>query len=444
MLTGRSAYFALCVSALKYGLLCIVVGALCTPKYQTSRHYEVVQSAHTCQRLHSSSVCRFKNVCVPTTINHGPYALLYYLPDNVVRHAPSGPYASISDPSNDELLLALRPFALTERAQGIASEHHFLAVQVVRTSVERHSLWIKSTALVFAPFWPENWGHAVFDDLYSIWCALRLFDLKSKQVSIFYTTFPFSNESFVRRAKEVYRAFATRLGMQTPTALQGTSSPSDYICFADLVAGTGALSMREYPHRLQDFSRSIRIKSRQRYGTLKSNRVHITFLDKKDGRHRRRIRNLPSILHAVTAEFQSAHVDVLDSAEISGLHLVERLGVLHKIDILVAAGGAASLNAAFMRPGTVLIILDVYEPSSNSSVTLEPYIWNAITDVRTFFFKVTDKDMVISAESSERPKSDPLYTDFLYRDFADYELSTSRLLAAVRAAFMHLNAFRPS
>lgn len=397
-----------------------------------------VESAHVCFKvLRAAHVCRFRNVCLANGRFHDKRKIEYFLPKS-----SSGERAhlhqNVSDLVEEKVLLPLRAFATTQRAQGLIESHNFLAVEVTTVRNARKLKWIETTSVLFSPFWPENWGHAVFDDLYSIWCSLQIFGIRGNVARIFHSGFPFSGIEQQIRSNEIYREFSKRIGMKTPLNLHDVkrSSNSHITCFRDLLVGTGALSMREYPHQLQEFSRVIRGTDRLR-GDIAH--INVVFLDKTDGKHKRPIYNIQDAIDTTSQVFPTARVSKLNSSKLATLSLRSRLRTLSRIDILVTVPGAASLNAAFMRPGTVLIVLDVFEPSSSSSIALESYIWNAMTDVATLFFEVTKQDMVISSESDERPKSDPRYTDFLYRDFAGYYLPMNRLQQALQTAVNCVN-----
>ena len=50
--------------------------------------------------------------------------------------------------------------------------------------------------------------------------------------------------------------------------------------------------------------------------------------------------------------------------------------------------------------------------------------------------------MVVTEESAERSKSDPLYNDFLFRDFAGYQLPVNRLHQVIKTALDHITQVR--
>lgn len=391
-----------------------------------------VQSSHVCFNvMHTSRVCRFRNVCLTSGRFHDKREIQYFLPKSL-----NGEHANLQniyDLAEEKVLLPLRPFAMTERTQGMNEPHNFLAVKATGIQNVRKVRWVETTSVLFSPFWPENWGHAVFDDLYSIWCSLQIFGIRSNAAKIFHSGFPFTKIEQQIRSNKIYEQFSRRAGMNTPLNLHDlTSSKSSSMCFRDLLAGTGAFSMREHPHQLQEFARLLRSTDSKMVDV--THRVNIVFLDKTDGKHKRHIYNIQDVIDRTSEVFPTAHVNKLDSSQLATLSLRSRLRTMSRIDILVTPPGAASLNAAFMRPGTVLIVLDVFEPSSNSSVSLEPYIWNAMTDVTTLFFKVTKQDVVVTDDTTERPKSDPRYNDFLFRDFAGYHLPINRLQEALQTA----------
>ena len=384
-------------------------------------------------------VCRFRNVCVTKGGFHDKRELQYFFShgDDALNNQ------NISDLMEENILLPLRPFSVTDRMQGLDEPHNFLAVKVSKSKMPVKSLWIDKTAVLYSPFWPENWGHAVFDDLYSIWCSLEFFGIKGSSSSIYHSGFPFTDKALQIRSNKIYNQFSKRARMTAPVDLHVLkhSRESNSICFQDLLAGTGALSMREYPYQLQEFARLIRTDTVSLSRHFR-NDINIIFLDKTDGKHNRRIMNIRDVVDATSKAFSTASVRRLDSSKFAALRMKERLRVMGGIDILITPAGAASFNAAFMQPGSALIVLDVFQPSSNSSVPLEPYIWNVLTDVRTFFFKVTEHDMVVTEESTERSKSDPLYNDFLFRDFAGYQLPVNRLHQVIKTALDHVTQVR--
>ena len=401
---------------------------------------KLLSSAHGCYKVvPNAAVCRFKNVCVKVGSFHDKRELVYFLPHISPTNDDFPLVANISGFLDESTLLALRPFALTDRSMGLDETHNFLSVRIDRRDQYTNMEWMKRTSVLYSPFWPENWGHAVFDDLYSIWCAMEIFGLKPGEVNLYHSGFPFDDESLKRRSLKIYQQFSTKARMGRPVELRvpAKNSHNGYVCFRDLLTGTGALSMREYPFRLQAFTRLIRKRRRTRR-PHRNVRPIIAFLQKTDGKHKRNIRNLGEILKAAAEAFPEARVQELYSNKLSRLSLESRLSTLSEIDILVTPGGAASFNAAFMQPGTVLVVLEVFRPSSNSSIALEPYIWDALTDVRTFYFEVSAQNMIVTAESTERPKSDPLYTDFLFRDFAEYDLPINRILQTIRSAMRHV------
>lgn len=402
-----------------------------------------MHSTHKCYATRAESpVCFFKNVCVTTAGYHTIRELSYFLPVSIKPQSKSDlARYNLSGFLDSSVHLTLRPSALTERNQGKQEPYHFLKVKPTSHDSLHDITWLDTPAVLYSPYWPENWGHAVFDDLYSIWCAIHIFGVESKAVNIYHSGFPFEEDDMKTRSEETYGAFAARIGMSMPQRLQirnDNSAPSGTVaCFKELVVGTGTLSMSEYPYRIQDFARVMRESRRPSFPMIRIRRrpARIVFVDKTDGKHKRRIRNLDILLAAAKKTFPSAVIDVLDSKRLTCMTLDARLKEMHGIDILVVPSGAASFNALFMRPETALVVLEVYEPSSNSSVALEPYIWNSVTDVRTFFFHVTERNMLVTSESSERPKNDPLYRDFLFRDFADYLLPVEDLMSILKVAW---------
>ena len=87
------------------------------------------------------------------------------------------------------------------------------------------------------------------------------------------------------------------------------SRESNSICFQDLLAGTGALSMREYPYQLQEFARLIRRETVSVSRYLKKNCINIIFLDKTDGKHNRRIMNIRDVVDATSKTFSTEEFD---------------------------------------------------------------------------------------------------------------------------------------
>ena len=115
-------------------------------------------------------VCRFRNVCVTKGGFHDKRELQYFFShgDDALNNQ------NISDLMEENILLPLRPFSVTDRMQGLDEPHNFLAVKVSKSKMPVKSLWIDKTAVLYCHFGLKT-GDMLFLTIFTLYGALLNF-----------------------------------------------------------------------------------------------------------------------------------------------------------------------------------------------------------------------------------------------------------------------------
>ena len=335
---------------------------------------------------------------------------------------------------------------------------------VRRATIPATAVWDDAPAVVYmASFWPENFGHALGDDVMAAYQLASRLGVLTPDVSVLFAKnrgcrntgmtdaerergcqhhaelFAMLTSAPIRQvgADPLFAAARPRAKhASTPVATEA-SPPPPVVCMDTLVAGALSLGMRR-DHPASEWDGFIRYLLRNQTGddgaalaTLAPDAQRIVILDKQGGRRR------PTNTVALAAFLRSLFAVPVDILQVARLPLAEQIRRLRTYSVLVTPCGGLSFASAFMAPGASAVYIGYWDPVANASEHMELYIWNQALAVRSFYYNVHQNEttirVVAPAEGTPRPwaraghapTAMPIWEQ--YRNYGDVTIDLQRM-----------------
>eukprot|EP00121_Abeoforma_whisleri_P003566 Awhi_evm1s3203 len=240
---------------------------------------------------------------------------------------------------------------------------------------------------LYMPFWPENFGHAVFDDFFAVFVALGLFvqnftEIRDEiEVISFKPCYHFfgENSKSGKRACKFSKFGLTGITDNPLETLSEKVGDANLLCFQNLIAGTSQLGMSYQGILFKDFV--------------------------KDGR--RSPLNIKDISQRLKIQFSDYDVSLID---VSKLDLEYQIKLAQEATIVITPCGGLSFFTAFMASGTCRIIIDYFDSNANASGKMEAHVWQWQGHIKTYHYPLAKSDITISSNSETN-------TFVQYRDY---------------------------
>lgn len=411
-------------------------GEMCEGKMKDSFVQDIrthIQCSTDKQGSWKSRTCLLKNACY----NERHRSILYFSGNSTLRL--NAPFINL-------------------RAYSDGRSRPYTPSLVVGTAKNNLKLSFKPGVFVLKDaFWPENFGHALFDDFWSLFQMLSLFELADCNEVNILLNFPgcfkgHKHEDRVRgcRNHEEMKHVITSTPIRNVTinykylaALNVNDLDlSETECYQSLVMGTGGFHItRAEFHHLFIFLKKMLSKLDPTRGLLhkflgkpKSIRAAVI---KKEGR--RRVINVDEI--ARVCEEMGMSTDIVSSSDIEKMSLKDQVKLALDYSLIITPAGGLSFLTLFMRVGTSAILYTHFDPVTNSTGLLEFDIWNRVYWKQTLRFDVTEKDIRI--EKNQSYYQEPIASKFdLYRNYGSATIQESEIRLQVTQALEYIKSAR--
>lgn len=307
--------------------------------------------------------------------------------------------------------------------------------------IKKASFHDRQIHVIYEPYWEENIGHFLYDDLYTVFSSVKQFDLPYHK--------PSDLQLIVTRGCEIFKGAefdrCTRFHKEWALAISshqrfnfyldniGDLGTDSVICFRNLVVG--AASLRTFCSA--DYMRQLFRKQIIEY-FLKEHSIPkkqlITILD-KGKTSRRHIIDVEGVASKLRATFG---IETILVSNIHELSVSEQILLMMHTTVLITAPGGLSMTAMFLAPGSTAIFLDYYNANDGNSEAMEGYMWTHISHMSHYRYRVRKEDIVID-ESNARGLRLDTYT--LYRNYGNYKINHERITRLVYSALKEVELY---
>lgn len=284
--------------------------------------------------------------------------------------------------------------------------------------------------LFFESFWPENYAHALIDDILPMYAIGHLFGMDISGGLILTQRFlDHMNEDLQRRGAKILTELSNVVlnasihrTQNHPLFRQQGETRRRYTCMQHLLAGMG--NFENYNHwairagSWEPFYSHVLLQTGA-IGTASMHRQHlIVFIEKKG---RRRILNLNEVAEMARDSFQVETV-VVDPAE---MMFDEQVQLAQRATVTFSPCGGISFFNAFLRRGGAAIILDFWDTSANASASMDGGFWRHVTTHETIRYPVQPQEIIIEPPGNDTGRG---YWDYRNYGAVNVDLDRARRL----------------
>jgi hypothetical protein len=375
-----------------------------TIPYMTSTNIDYSQ--FRCIHLEGQRSCFFHNVCLMTssnTTNFYDWNIQYFenpstLPEPLLDGRGiwtkfSHTFVSIRKNSGEE-------------------ESKWLPINVVRDTIPKNSSWFSApVAAIFCPFYPDNFGHALGDDVFPIFVDFsdfNILDLLENTQPIMVGAKCSSKELQTDKLCNMHRicgvegcVHLNEMFAEITPNYPLITIPTSPICFKKLVVGNRG----NFDARGTDWWRFItflekNIEKTSQLWTPTTSRVAVMV---KTGR--RAPINLTETVEFLKTTFPNVPIDLIS---IDGLSFRQQIILAHNYTVLITPSGGISFFNSFLPTGASVIFIDFWNSVAKQMGQMEEHLWAHDYRHRTFHYQMNESEVVIPkdapSEATERSR----------------------------------------
>lgn len=382
-------------------------------------------SAHRCLHRHlgtKGARCRFRNVCVDAN-----GTMLYFDPQGTA----------------EDYLREPRPFAwLHKDPLGKVP----LKLKLVNGEPPQNANWSPHPAVLFHPFHPVNFGHALDDDFFGAFRLLRPFGLQHNRDMIFLTDDTRIDECAPvhERGREADRTHCKHLrslgaffGKGTwsvahpPEWLATNNNGEQLVCLRDLFAGSAGLAMHLDTESLHDeFIAETLCRADLDPNPPLPNPRRVAIYTKTG---RRRTLNDVSIRDALVSQL-NLPVDMLD---VASLDFPGQLAAMQKYALVITPAGGLSFSTSFLPPRAAFIVIGSWNTILNSSSRMDEVVFSPRTRVRDLYYDPPKHEVRVNWTMVNEVTQGGVVklTEWqIWRNYGDVEVDVERMVGMVKRA----------
>ncbi|KAJ3307913.1 hypothetical protein HDV04_002300, partial [Boothiomyces sp. JEL0838] len=351
--------------------------------------------------------CMFKNVCYNTSSQD----FYYYQPvkEPVFYDRKKGPVYSFNDGIPE--FINVSPFS----HQNTGRKYSFTPKVVVGEPNKEDAIHLKDFHALWAIFaYEHNMGHFVYEEMFSVYMALRRFGITTKDFQLLnmhisedpdnalYTKFLNAFSPIVTNSKSLH----------LDTYAKSKDKP--LVCFNNLLVASGSCAFNQM---YDDFSegkealfwdyRSELFKQFNMDPYVRApNPRKIVLLKKTESlnngqqrTHFRDIYNLDQVFERLKARFPDSTVEVYSPSTKTTIE--EQVKYFSTISVIISPAGGISMALPFLPVGSHAIILDYYGSETDEmgyyhqSVSMESSFWNLWPHFHKQYYQVlTPEEMI--------------------------------------------------
>ncbi|GAA5820822.1 hypothetical protein JCM11251_001830 [Rhodosporidiobolus azoricus] len=373
--------------------------------------------------------CHFKNVCVRLLPLDASVGLKWDTDTNTT--------IELTYYKNPLLVGGTKIWSTTqggdEESWLMTDRDHNLTTKTVFEEVPKELKKVETPTVLMGSFWPHNFGHAIGDDLFPAFRLLRQFNLlRPDNYYAFHQSCDFrGGEIGCKNAEAVTSALTTRPYQK----LGGELFPNteEAVCFADLVMGPNALTMRVADERAWP-DMITRMKENFGLRPLKSPlKKHKVVVIEKHGR--RTWLNYEEVREHIE-ETYGVETLLVNPAELT---IEEQIRLLDQTTVLVTPPGGVSFSSPFLHEGAAAIYVEYWDTTHERSFPMdqEVYTWNP--SLHALFYPLARADLSLNRTALDPVTLSHFVNDEmgLWQGYSNVRINLDRLDVYLRDAFVH-------
>jgi hypothetical protein len=350
-------------------------------------------------------------------------------------HSPTAPILSMGRYEHDERLASMVPrFWMREWAIG---EEPFKMYHSTKHFPEG-ALWLSSDRhrFLFQPLFPRNWGHALLDNIFPGFRALRLFGISNEEISkteyVQYSSCKdiFSNRVNVQECLLMLKKVAIFATDESLLEL-GRLGKGKNVCFPSLVVGSGKGSFIESDGlMLKEWTEYTRNRFGANFSPPDAERGICVMV--KDGR--RALLNYDVVLKSLNDAFPDKKIIPL--RKFPKLSSADQIMHMDRCDVLITPGGGISLIANYLRLGSTVIIVNFFDVIKNQTGIMDGGFFENLPWLNVLHYPLSKYEVTIECNKSDPidlPKNPPLWVQF--RNCGSVTITPLKLIALVNSVF---------
>eukprot|EP01083_Nonionella_stella_P119609 357688_1 len=397
--------------------------------------------------------CHFTNMCFNPTNQHWTY----YVRNTDDNKAPK----DIIYDEFDQLLDDFWDKFLLFRHNPPTFWRPWLEHNAAPSTTDNRTKWFTQPTVLHQPFVMDNFGHCLGDNFYTIWHILNIFEHYTHQDMILLLNYnsQLLNPAVISNILKIYPYVMHKMPLvlnwknikkshiiQTLIQNNESSTYNDQLntynrfCFKDFYIGTASLRLQRSSAKPFEWNRFIynRFLNDDKHYALYNKymmmpKQKILFLNKTLGAHRRRYANNIVTVCSYISDLFGVQVDILTDKDLVQMSLEEQINFVLEYSVLITPCGSLAFLGVFSREGTVMITMDWFNQIFNLTSHLESYLWEFETRKKTFYYYVTEKDMVKRIDDETIASRRISFHDVAL-DWSDYIIRPKRLAVYVHSA----------
>jgi hypothetical protein len=239
----------------------------------------------------------------------------------------------------------------------------------------------QEVVVMFDPFWPENFGHAMGDDFFRVWRLLHRFDLITRDALLVNPTQDCAdrgNTMSERLRSCRFHGEIAAILFNAPIVRKFTDGPwenndNKLICAKALLAGSANIGMfNDNDGLFSEFFKYFKSQLGIQYDPIIQQKV--IYLNKTGGVHKRDIINAPQLLAHLSSFFNIT----IQSIDITKLNITEQALLMKDVTVLLTPSGGISYDAFFLRTGAAVVHFGHFDPNCNCSSQTEGSVFENV------------------------------------------------------------------
>ena len=374
---------------------------------------ESLYSKHFCIG-DNNDVEQFRNrVCIFTNICYAPFQKkkrwIYF-------QKPGSTLITAVNPQTGELIRDSfpQPFAILKRSDDESKVESPWTPTVISNEIPLREPFNRLTArfdssklaILYEPYWMENFGHVLNDDLFATYAAMQLFNttiqpehvrlLLNSDCSMFLDGDEHSRCNRFFSSWSPLIANIPSVNVNKMGEIEKEQDPNQLICYEKMLVGLTSLNFHNHDHTghaplfwnfRNHLIRQLGLNPNQRPSKQTILIAH------KPENQRRHIVNFKEMVDFVRENFPDTHVQV---EQFFDKPARDQVRILQDSTVFITMPGAISQGSIFLSSGTSAIYVDILRNEKSSS--LEGYLWTHLSWFKHFRYPVRKEEIVIDEE----------------------------------------------
>ncbi|KAL0476372.1 hypothetical protein AKO1_004896, partial [Acrasis kona] len=294
----------------------------------------------------------------------------------------------------------------------------------------------KYTAL-YTPYWEENFGHFLHDDMFSVFDAMLQFHANYENPSDLQLLVNTDCEMFGEQRLERCNKFHQQwIPLFSSHPVIRVDTLEETKCYQNLFVGLTSFNFHRHHHTGKGLSRWLfrnHILQQLNYKQKTNKRPIITIIDKVG---RRRIMNTQQIALHLYNTLNDVDVNVVSNVEKLSPYM--QVELMQKTTVLISPPGGISMMSIFLNEGSSAIFTDIYDPETRSSKSLEGYFWSNMHHINHLRYRVSVREVVFDKTSESRGSTN----QEVYRNYGNVLMDNDKTLNLALIALNYAKEYK--